>query len=166
MAALFPDFLTLYFWPHLWFINSSIGFMQVSLDKLEWETLHRHSRTNIFQLTIAAARPMPCAAADNRMIFPSSRPMVLTCAGTEWHRNVTKIGQHHPWESDASIFPHSKTRHDPGVPLPSQLSCLALRGRAAPPFIIFYFLIFFSYKGLQEVKGILTQKLKLHYNRN
>lgn len=50
-----------------------------------------------------------------------------------------------------------KSRHDPGVPLPSQLSCLALRGRAAPPFILFFF---FSFKGPQEVKRHLSSEVK------
>lgn len=143
--------------------------VQVSLDKLEWETLHRHSRTNVFQLTIAAARPMPCAAADIRMIFPSSRPMVLTCAGTARHRNLTKVSQHHPWESDANTFP--KLDMIQGVHLPSQLSSFA----AVWPSVIqgsegqgcLKLGVFFSYTyGPQAYRRHLSSEVKLLCKRN
>lgn len=78
----------------------------MSLDKLALETSLRYRTTNIFQLTIAAARPIPCAAADSRMIFPSSRPILLTCADRRCHKILNKnMSQQHSLGNRCKCIP-------------------------------------------------------------
>lgn len=84
--------------------------VQVSLDKLTLETWLGYRGTNVVQFTVAVAGPIPCAAADSRMIFPS-RPILLACA----HRNCRRIfnkkmSQQQPLGIRCKCVP--RTRHD------------------------------------------------------
>ena len=145
---------------HLWFINSRTCLVQVSLDNLALETSLRCRRTNIFQLTIAAARPIPCAAADTSMIFPSSRPILLTCAD-RCHRIFNeKVSQQYSLTIRCKYVP--KTRHDSENLCHQIVSQIVLFGCSVTP----SHPEFWGGDCLNQIKRHLSSKAKLYYNRN